>query len=52
MGWLLTHMWWMKIQDGYLRSEKCQSYTRPPSPGFQCQEDKLPQLPAAKASGE
>ena len=26
--------------EGYLGSEESQPHTRPPSPGFQCQEDK------------
>ena len=46
--WFLTRMWWIKIWKGYLRSEESQPHTRPPSPGFQCQEDKSAQLLAAK----
>ena len=30
-----------KIQEGDLRSEGSQPHIRPPSPGFQCQEDKF-----------
>ena len=33
---------WIKIWEGYLGSEESQPHTRPPSPGFQCQEDKPP----------
>ena len=51
MGWSLTHVWWIKIQEGYHGNEEPQSHTRPPSPGIQCQEDKSPQLLAAKTSG-
>ena len=50
MGWSLTHTYWIKIQEGYLRSKQSQTHTRPPSPGFQCQEGKSPQLLAAKSS--
>ena len=31
-----------KNQEGYLGSEGSQPHTIPPSPGFQCQEDKSP----------
>ena len=31
-----------KNQEGYLRSKESKPHTRPPSPGFQCQEDKSP----------
>ena len=34
----------IKIQEGYLGNEESQPHTRPPSPGFQYQEDKSPQL--------
>ena len=40
-----------KNQEGYLRSERSQPHIRPRSPGFQCQEDKSPQLLALKISG-
>ena len=43
---------WLKIWEGYLRNEESQTHTRPPSPGFQYQEDKYPQLLAAKSSGD
>ena len=42
---------WIKIQEGYLGSEKSQIHIRPPSPGFWCQEEKSPQLLAAKTNG-
>ena len=51
-GWSHTHMWWIKIQEAYLRSEGSQLHIRTPSPGFQYQEDKSPQLLAAKISRE
>ena len=35
------HVWWIKIQKGYLGSEKTQPHTRTPSLGFQCPEDKF-----------
>ena len=35
---------------GHLRSEESQTHTKPLSPAFQCQEDKSPQLLAAKTS--
>ena len=47
-GWPHVHLWWMKILEGYLRSEKSQPHNRPPSPEFQCQEDQSSQLLAAK----
>ena len=50
MGWSHSHVWWIKIQEGYLKSEESQPHTRPPSPGFQCQEDKSPEILAAKKS--
>ena len=50
MGWFHTHMWWIKIREGYLGSEESQPPIRPPNPGFQCQEDKFPQHLAAKPS--
>ena len=37
-----THMWWVKIWEGYLVSEGFHLHTRSLSPGFQCQEDKSP----------
>ena len=40
-----------KNWEGYHRSEGSQPHTGPPSPGFQCQEDKSPQLLAVKTSG-
>ena len=40
--WATPHnMWWIKI-GGILKSEGSQPHTRPPNPGFQCQEDKSP----------
>ena len=36
-----------KNSKGYLENEEFQPHTRPPSPRFQCQEDKSPQLLAA-----
>ena len=39
-----------KIRKGYLGSEESQMHTRPPSPGFQGQEDKCPQLLVATPS--
>ena len=47
---VLTHVWCIKIQKGYLGSEESQPHTGPYSPGFQSQEDKSPQLLAAKTS--
>ena len=41
-----------KIWNRYLRSEESQPHTRHPSPGFQCQEDKSPQLLATKTNPE
>ena len=35
---------WIKIQEGYLRSKDFQTHISPPSPGFQCQENKSSQL--------
>ena len=48
--WSHTHVWRIKIQEGYLRSEKSQPHTRPHSPRFQWLEDKSPQLLAAKTN--
>ena len=31
MCWSLTHMWWIKICEGYLRSEESQPHTKPPT---------------------
>ena len=39
-----------KNSEGYLRSKQAQPHTRSRSPGFQCQEDKSPQLLATKIS--
>ena len=39
-----------KVWEGYLGSKESQPHTRPTSPGFQGQEDKSPQLLAAKPS--
>ena len=39
-----------KIQERYLGSEECQPHIRPPSPGFQCQEDKSPWILSANTS--
>ena len=33
MGWSHTHMWQIKIQEGYLRSKESQAHTRPPAQG-------------------
>ena len=41
----------IKIWEGYLGNEESQPHTRLPNPGLQCQEDKAPQLLAAKTSG-
>ena len=41
---------WIKIWEGYFRSKESQTHTKAPSPGFQCQEDKPPQLLGAKTS--
>ena len=38
MGWSQIHMWRVKIQEVYVESEEPQPHTRPPSPGFLCQE--------------
>ena len=43
---------WINVWEGYLGSEESQTHTRAPGPGFQCQEDKFPQLLAAKTSGD
>ena len=43
---------WIKIREGYLRSEESQTHTRPLSPEFWCQEDKSPQLLSVKSSGD
>ena len=40
-----------KNQEGYLGSKGSQPHTRPPTPGFQCQEDKSPSLLIVKSSG-
>ena len=42
MSW--SHSHWIKIWEGYLRSEESQPHTKPPNPGFQSQEDKSPQF--------
>ena len=52
MEWAGPIPTWIKILEGYLRSEESQTHTRPPSPGFQGQEDKSPQLLAVKTSGD
>ena len=41
-GWSHTYVWWIKTQEGYFESKESQPHTRPPSPRFQCQEDKFP----------
>ena len=46
-----THLWWVKTQEGYLGSEGSQLHIRPPSPGYQCQEEKPPKLVATKTNG-
>ena len=43
-------MRWLKIWEAYLGSEQSQPHTRPPSQGFQCQEDKSQKLLAAETS--
>ena len=50
MGWSHTHVWWIKIWEGYRRSKESQPHIRSPRPGFQHQEDKSPQLLSAKTS--
>ena len=45
-------MWWINIQQEYLRSKEYQTYTRSTSTEFQCPEDKSPQLLTAKTSGD
>ena len=40
-----------KTQEGYLRSKDSQPHTGLPSPEFQCQEDKSPQLLVANQQG-
>ena len=40
-----------KNSEGHVRSEEFQPRTRPPSPRFQGQEDKSPELLAAKPTG-
>ena len=42
----------IKIWEASLGSEESQPHIRPFSPVFQCQEDKSPQLLAAKPSGD
>ena len=49
-NWFQTHMWWIKMK-GYLWIEGYYSHTRPPSTGFQYQENKSPKLMAVKTSG-
>ena len=46
-----THIWWIKVWEEYLGSKGTQPHTRPPSPGYQCQEEKPPELLAVKTSG-
>ena len=38
-----------KYWEGYIRNEGSQPHTRPPSSGFQCQENESPSLLAVKA---
>ena len=52
MGWSHTHMWWIKIWEGHLKSEGPHPHTRPASLGFQCHEDKSPLLVVVKTSGD
>ena len=33
-GWSHIHVWWIKIQEGYLRGKESQPHTRLSSPGF------------------
>ena len=40
-----------KIQEKYFGSKESQPHIRPPSPGFQCQEDKHPYLLDQKSVG-
>ena len=41
MGWSHIYVWWIKIQEGYLRSEENPGPHQDPNPGFQDQEDKF-----------
>ena len=45
-----THVWWIKIREGYLGSKESQPHNRAPSSGFQCQEVKFPELWIPKTS--
>ena len=48
-----TSTWgWRKLQERHVVSEESQPHNRTPSPGFQGQEGKSPQLLAAKTSGD
>ena len=38
MGWSLILMWWIQIQEGYLRRKDSRLHKPPNRPGFQCQE--------------
>ena len=51
-GQSYTHVWWVKIWEGYLGTKESEPHTRLPSPWFQCQEDKSVQLLATKTSGD
>ena len=42
------HVWWIKFLEGYFGIKESQTHTRPPRPGFQCQEDKSIWILAAK----
>ena len=46
----LIYVWWINIREGYLGNEESQPHTKPPSPEFQCQEDKSLQFLATKTS--
>ena len=48
MGWSHIYVWWIKIQEGYLRSEENPGPHQDPNPGFQDREDKSSQLLATK----
>ena len=52
MEWTVLHPCVVdKNQERYLGSEGSCAHTRPPSPGFQCKEDKSLQLLAVKDTG-
>ena len=47
---MVSHTVADKNQEGYLRNKQLEPHTRPPSPGFQCQEEKSPYDLAVKTS--